>query len=730
MKIRQEILLKINSVDFDKRNAPKKVSSYFGENTFTMSTMQKHISKKTFEAFKRWMAEGETITIAQADEIADAMKEWAISKGATYFTHWFQPMTGLTAEKHDSFISITGPGKVIEKFSGSKLIQGEPDASSFPSGGIRTTFEARGYTAWDPSSPAFLIESKLGKTLCIPTIFISYHGEALDKKLPLLRSDDALNKAATNLLKLFGHKEVKKVFSTCGPEQEYFLIDRNYYNLRQDLLLTGRTLVGAPSPKGQQLEDQYFGTIKERVVNYMFEVAEEAYKLGIPIMTRHNEVAPHQYEFAPIFEESNIAADHNQLLMELMKKVALRHNLVCLLHEKPFAGINGSGKHLNWSLADDKGNNLLNPGETPEDNLQFLAVLAAVLRAVYVHSDLLRASVAMAGNEHRLGANEAPPAIISVFLGDQLNHILNTIEKGTNSKVSKRDIIDLGIARLPRFNKDTTDRNRTSPFAFTGSKFEFRAVGSSQNISTPITVVNTIIAESLEYVSSKIKKASGGKDFNASVLKVIAQIAKETKDIRFEGNNYAPEWVKDAKKRGLPNVASTAEALKALTKEKNIALFETYKVFSREELTARYHIWIHTYNTTLEIEANTLNEMVNASIVPAGFEYEKLLSGILLKLSRLEKEAEIKVEVSAFNDQKEHLSDVVSKIYYVRRNAGEMAKLLEKAKGFHHEERAKVYFEELKPLMEHIRKHVDALECVVSDEYWNLPKYREMLFIK
>ena len=730
MKIRQEILLKINSVDFDKRNAPKKVSSYFGENTFTMSTMQKHISKKTFEAFKRWMAEGETITIAQADEIADAMKEWAISKGATYFTHWFQPMTGLTAEKHDSFISITGPGKVIEKFSGSKLIQGEPDASSFPSGGIRTTFEARGYTAWDPSSPAFLIESKLGKTLCIPTIFISYHGEALDKKLPLLRSDDALNKAATNLLKLFGHKEVKKVFSTCGPEQEYFLIDRNYYNLRQDLLLTGRTLVGAPSPKGQQLEDQYFGTIKERVVNYMFEVAEEAYKLGIPIMTRHNEVAPHQYEFAPIFEESNIAADHNQLLMELMKKVALRHNLVCLLHEKPFAGINGSGKHLNWSLADDKGNNLLNPGETPEDNLQFLAVLAAVLRAVYVHSDLLRASVAMAGNEHRLGANEAPPAIISVFLGDQLNHILNTIEKGTNSKVSKRDIIDLGIARLPRFNKDTTDRNRTSPFAFTGSKFEFRAVGSSQNISTPITVVNTIIAESLEYVSSKIKKASGGKDFNASVLKVIAQIAKETKDIRFEGNNYAPEWVKDAKKRGLPNVASTAEALKALTKEKNIALFETYKVFSREELTARYHIWIHTYNTTLEIEANTLNEMVNASIVPAGFEYEKLLSGILLKLSRLEKEAEIKVEVSAFNDQKEHLSDVVSKIYYVRCNAGEMAKLLEKAKGFHHEERAKVYFEELKPLMEHIRKHVDALECVVSDEYWNLPKYREMLFIK
>jgi glutamine synthetase len=730
MKIRQEILLKMKSVDLDKKDVPKKVSSYFGENTFSISTMQKHISKKTLEAFKRWMSEGVIITIAQADEIADAMKEWAIAKGATYFTHWFQPMTGLTAEKHDSFISITGPGKVIEKFSGSKLIQGEPDASSFPSGGIRTTFEARGYTAWDPSSPAFIIESNLGKTLCIPTIFISYHGEALDKKLPLLRSDEALNKAAINLLKPFGHKNVKKVFSTCGPEQEYFLIDRNYYNLRQDLLLTGRTLVGAPSPKGQQLEDQYFGTIKERVVNYMFEVAEEAYKLGIPIMTRHNEVAPHQYEFAPIFEESNIAADHNQLLMELMKKVALRHNLVCLLHEKPFAGINGSGKHLNWSLADDKGNNLLNPGETPEDNLQFLAVLVAVLRAVYVHSDLLRASVAMAGNEHRLGANEAPPAIISVFLGDQLNLILDTIEKGTKSKVSKRDIIDLGIARLPRFNKDTTDRNRTSPFAFTGSKFEFRAVGSSQNISTPIAVLNTIIAESLDYVSDKIKKVNDGKDFNSTVLKAIAQIVKETKDIRFEGNNYAPEWVKEAKKRGLPNVASTAEALKALTKEKNIALFEKYKVFSREELIARYHIWIHTYNTTLEIEANTLNEMANANIVPAGFEYEKLLSGILSKLSCLEKEAQIKLEASALNNQKEHLSDVVSKVYYVRRNASEMAKLLEKAKDLHHEERAKLYFEELKPLMEHIRKHADALECVVSDDYWNLPKYREMLFIK
>ncbi|MFA5276705.1 MAG: glutamine synthetase III [Candidatus Omnitrophota bacterium] len=728
MALRQEILLKIKSVEFAKVNVPDKVSSYFGENTFSYETMQKHISKDTFEAFKKWMNEGKTISLEQANEIANAMKDWAISKGATYYTHWFQPMTGLTAEKHDSFISITGPGKVIEKFSGSKLIQGEPDASSFPSGGIRATFEARGYTAWDPSSPAFIVESELGKTLCIPTIFIAYHGEALDKKLPLLRSDDALNKAAVRLLQLFG-RDAKKVYSTCGPEQEYFLIDKYYYNLRQDLLMTGRTLVGAPSPKGQQLEDQYFGTIKERVLNYMFEVAKEAYKLGIPVMTRHNEVAPHQYEFAPIFEESNIAADHNQLLMELMKKVALRHGLVCLLHEKPFAGINGSGKHLNWSLADDKGNNLLNPGETPEDNLQFLAVLAAVLRAVYLHSDLLRASVALAGNEHRLGANEAPPAIISVFLGEQLTKIMEMIEKGAKSKVSKTNIVDLGIARLPRFNQDSTDRNRTSPFAFTGAKFEFRAVGSSQNISTPIAVINTIIADSLDYVTDAINKAEG-KDFNTKVMKVVAQIFKDSKNICFEGNNYSEEWLKEAKKRGLPNIASTAEALKALTEKKNIELFEKYKVFSKEELIARYHIWIHMYDLVLEIEANTLNEMVNASIVPAGLEYQKLLSDNLSVLTGLKKGGTVKLDAAVVNDLTEHLADISSKIYYVRRNTKEMSKLLEKASTVSAEKRAKMYYEDLKPLMEHIRKHVDDLERVVSDEHWDLPKYREMLFIK
>ncbi|MFA5090057.1 MAG: glutamine synthetase III [Candidatus Omnitrophota bacterium] len=730
MSVRQKVLFKIKSIGLDKINSPKKVSDYFGGNTFNLETMCEHISSSTFEAFKTWISEGKTISLEQANEIADAMKAWAISKGATYYTHWFQPMTGLTAEKHDSFISTVAPGRVIEKFSGSKLIQGEPDASSFPSGGIRATFEARGYTAWDPSSPAFIIENALGKTLCIPTIFISYHGAALDKKLPLIRSEEVLNKAAVGLLKLFGHKNVKKVFSTCGPEQEYFLIDKNYYNLRQDLVMTGRTLIGAPSPKGQQLEDQYFGAIKERVVNFMFEVAEEAYKLGIPLMTRHNEVAPHQYEFAPIFEESNIAADHNQLLMELMKKIALRHNLVCLLHEKPFAGINGSGKHLNWSLSDDKGNNLLNPGETPEDNLQFLAILVAVLRAVYLHADLLRASVALAGNEHRLGANEAPPAIISVFLGEQLTAILDMLENGVKSKVSRKDIIDLGIARLPKFNKDMTDRNRTSPFAFTGSKFEFRAVGSSQNISTPITVINTAIAENLDYVAEQIKTVRGtGKDFNSEVLKVVSKIVKETKDIRFEGNNYAEEWVKEAEKRGLPNVAATYEALEALTEEKNILLFEKYKVLSREELIARYHIWIHMYNLTLEIEANTLREMVNASVVPAGYKYEKLLADTLHQLADLEKDGGLAVEPDALKDRKGHLCEVISKIYYVRRNTNEMDKLLEQARRLKDEKRSELYFKELRPLMEHIRRHVDALECVVSDDTWDLPKYREMLFI-
>ena len=730
MSARQEALKNIESKQFSPVKQPKKVSSYFGENTFSIPTMKKHITKKTFEAFQAWLEEGRQIALSQANEIADAMKDWAIDRGATYYTHWFQPMTGTTAEKHDSFISFSGPGKVIETFSGSKLIKGEPDASSFPSGGVRSTFEARGYTAWDPSSPAFIIESSLGKTLCIPTIFVSYHGYALDKKLPLLRSIEALNQSAVKFLKFFGNKSAKKVFSTCGPEQEYFLIDKNYYKLRQDLILTGRTLVGAPSPKDQQMEDQYFGSIKERVVNFMYEVGEEAYKLGIPVMTRHNEVAPHQYEFAPIFEESNLATDHNQLLMELMKKVALRHDMVCLLHEKPFAGINGSGKHLNWSMADDKGNNLLNPGSTPESNLQFLTVLVSILRAVYKYADLLRATVAFAGNEHRLGANEAPPAILSVFLGDQLTSILDTIEKGKKSEVSRQDIVDLGVARLPVVNKDMTDRNRTSPFAFTGNKFEFRAVGSSQNISTSIAVINTIVADSLDFVREKIEKAAKSKDFNTAVLSILADIIRDTKKIRFEGNNYSEAWKKEAQQRGLPNEPSTAEALKALIKEENVALFERYKVFTKDEIRSRYKIWLETYIKLLEIEAKTLNEMVNSSIVPNSFDYQGMLAENLKAMVALKEKAGVAFSDAALDDLKGHLAEVTDMIYYVRKNTKAMGKFLEETHGAEEEEKAHRFFAELRPLMEHIRKHADLLEGVISDEHWDLPKYREMLFVK
>jgi len=730
MSVRQDVLKSLESKELEAPRALRKVSSYFGGNTFSIPTMKKCISKKTFAAFEAWLERGLQITLEQANEIADAMKEWAVKRGVTYYTHWFQPMTGMTAEKHDSFIVFEGPGKVIEQFSGSKLIKGEPDASSFPSGGIRTTFEARGYTAWDPSSPAFIIESTLGKTLCIPTIFVSYNGYALDKKLPLLRSAEALSRSAVRFLKLFGAKGVTKAFSTCGPEQEYFLIDKNFYKLRPDLVLTGRTLVGAPSPKDQQMEDQYFGSIKERVVNYMYEVGQEAYKLGIPVMTRHNEVAPHQYEFAPIFEESNIATDHNQLLMDVMKKVALRHGLVCLLHEKPFAGINGSGKHLNWSLADNNGNNLLNPGRTPQGNLQFLAILSSVLLAVHKHADLLRASVAFAGNEYRLGANEAPPAIISVFLGEQLSEILDTIEKGKTTQVSTKDIMDLGVATLPQVNKDMTDRNRTSPFAFTGNKFEFRAVGSSQNISTPITFLNAIVADAMDEVRGRIEKAAKDKDFNSAVVSVIAEVVKETHKIRFEGNNYAEEWKQEAARRGLPNESSTPGALRALVKEENVALLKRQNVFLPEEIRARHTIWLQMYLKILEIEARTLSEVVNSSVVPNAFDYQGLLAANLQNMVALQEKAGVSFDTEAFEDQKRHLADVTQMIYYVRKNTQKMMAFLEETKGLEEEERARKYFSELKSMMEHIRKHSDVLEGVISDEHWDLPKYREILFVK
>jgi glutamine synthetase len=712
-----------------KKEVIKPVSSYYGENTFSESVMQKMVSEKTFKAFKKWQEGGEVISSVQADEIAQAMKEWAIGKGATSYTHWFQPMTGLTAEKHDAFITIGSSGNVIERFTGNRLIQGEPDASSFPSGGIRATFEARGYTAWDPSSPAFITEVENGKTLCIPTIFISYTGEALDKKLPLLRSDVAISKSALGLMKIFGH-DAKAVYSTCGPEQEYFLIDKAYYRQRSDLILTGRTLIGAPSPKDQQLEDQYFGSIKERVLNYMQDVEEEAYKLGIPVTTRHNEVAPHQFEFAPIFERSNLAADHNQLLMDIMKKVAQRHDLVCLLHEKPFAGINGSGKHLNWSLADDKGNNLLNPGETPEDNLMFLTVLCSVIYAVYTFSDLLRASVAFAGNEHRLGANEAPPAIVSVFLGEQLTKIVDMIESGKIVKAKKQDLVDLGVKLLPKFIRDTTDRNRTSPFAFTGAKFEFRALGSSMNISTAIAVVNTIVADAMQVIGERItaEKATT-ENFSAAVLKTLHGIVKEVRPILFEGNNYNDEWVKEAAKRGLPNVASSAEALKAFVTPKAIDLFERHGVFSKVELQSRYVIWLELYEKIINIEVRTLLEMVSTQVLPNAFEYQSDIAHGLEIMNDTAASGKINLMSGILDDRKELLEDLSAHIYYIRKNIKEMEKLLEKSHDFDLEKKAAFFFTELKPQMAHVRKHVDALEKVMPDVMWQLPKYREMLFI-
>lgn len=730
MSSRNDVTQMIEPIVVGKVDLPQKVSSYFGENTFSEMIMQKMLSERTFKAFKRWQEDGEVITMAEADEIAHCMKEWAIAKGASYYTHWFHPMTGLTAEKHDSFISIGSTGVVMEKFTGSKLIQGEPDASSFPSGGIRATFEARGYTAWDPSSPAFIKEVDNCKTLCIPTIFVSYNGEALDKKLPLLRSDAAICKAALELLKLFGHTDLKQVYSTCGPEQEYFLIDEAYYRMRNDLLLAGRTLIGAASPKGQQLEDQYFGSIKDRVLNYMHEVAVEAYKLGIPVTTRHNEVAPHQFEFAPIFERANLAADHNQLLMDIMKRVAHRHRLICLLHEKPFAGVNGSGKHVNWSIADDKGNNLLNPGETPEENLQFLTVLTAVIHAVYTHADLLRASVASAGNEHRLGANEAPPAIVSVFLGEQLSKIISMLENGKIEKGHQQAFIDLGVKLLPRFLRDSTDRNRTSPFAFTGAKFEFRAVGSTMNISTPIAVINTAVADSLSIMTERIKaEMANTSDFRDAVLKVLSGIIKESKAILFEGNNYSEEWVKEAEKRGLPNVASSAEALKAFIKPKSIDLFERHGVFSKVELNARYNIWIEIYQKVIDIEAKALAEMVKTQVIPAAIEYQAEIAGGLEILKDLADSKTVELVDEAIEDRKQLLAGLTADIFYIRKNLKQMEELLKKADSMDHEEKAALYYSELKPHMLHIRKHVDALESVMPDSMWVLPKYREMLFI-
>jgi glutamine synthetase len=704
------------------REKDQPVSEYFGENTFNFRVMQEKLPKDVYKKLIETIHEGKKLDLETAGAVAHAMKEWAISKGATHYCHWFQPMTGTTAEKHDSFIEFGSYGDVIERFSGQQLAQGEPDASSFPSGGIRSTFEARGYTIWDPSSPAFVLYGGMGAALFIPSVFLSYSGEALDKKTPLLRSIEALNRSSMNLLKLLGTESVKRVHATLGPEQEYFLIDQDYYYKRQDLVLTGRTLVGSGPAKGQQLEDQYLGSIKERILSFMHDAEEELYKLGIPAKTRHNEVAPSQFEIAPIYEEANLAVDHNQLVMETLRRVGKKHRFAALLHEKPFAGINGSGKHLNWSIADDQGNNFLTPGNTPHENIQFLLFLIATIRAVSIHGDLLRASVASAANDHRLGANEAPPAIISVFLGEQLTDILDNIEKGVVAQATDKAIIDLGISSLPELSKDSTDRNRTSPFAFTGAKFEFRAVGSSQSISFPATVLNTIVAESLDIVTNKVK--SKGANINQAAIDVIREEMKEVKPVLFMGDNYSADWEKEAGKRGLPNRKTTHESLPDLITPKAFSLFEKYGVLSPVELKSRYLIRVERYCKEVEIEALALCDIVLAQIVPACVRYQGTLA------SSLDEAIEVLGEKFDMEGQKSLLRSLAQGINSCIARSEDLKKKLASASGIHDEQKKAEYFNaEIKPLMAAIRAEADRLETLADDGEWPLPKFWEMLFI-
>jgi glutamine synthetase len=706
--------------------ATANIADIYGTNVFNDAAMSKFLPYSAHKKLKNIVKLGGKIDDLLAEEVAHGVKEWAISKGATHFTHWFQPMTGLTAEKHDSFLSFDKSGMPINRFSGKNLSQGEPDASSFPSGGIRATFEARGYTAWDPTSPIFLIENTAGATLCIPTIFLSYTGEALDKKTPLLRSIGALSKAALRVLKLFNNTSAVKVYSTVGPEQEYFLIDRAYYYRRPDLLLTGRALFGAPSPKGQQMEDHYFGTIRERILAFMQDVENELYKLGIPAKTRHNEVAPAQFELAPIFEDSNIATDHNQLIMETLKKIAARHDLALLIHEKPFAGVNGSGKHNNWSMSDSDDNNLLEPGKTPHENLQFLTFLVATITGVYRYSDVLRASIASAGNDHRLGANEAPPAIISVFLGEQLNQILDNLENNKKTEYSDKQIIDLGISNLPVINKDATDRNRTSPFAFTGNKFEFRAVGSSQSIAPANYSINTVVATILNQFSDTIEaNIKKGMDLNKAVMETILPAIKESKPIRFEGNNYDPAWEKEAEKRGLPNKKTTPDSLKDLVAKKNEEIFVKAGVFSKREIESRYHIYLEQYSKLVNIEAETALTIAKTMILPSALKYQGFLAGSIQSATSVEgfEKGAVKSQVSMLNAYSKSIEELNAKIQKLEKT-WEEAKSVENV-----EKQADAYCKNIMPAMLELRNVVDYLEQVTSDEYWVLPKYREMLFL-
>jgi glutamine synthetase len=695
------------------------VTVLFGKNVFNDVVMRERLPKNVYKEFKKTITEGRFLDTSLANVVANAMKDWAIEKGATHFCHWFQPMTGLTAEKHDSFISPTTEGTTIMEFSGKELTQGEPDASSFPSGGLRATFEARGYTAWDCTSPAFIKETGKTVTLYIPCAFFSYNAEALDKKTPLLRSMDALNKQAIRVLKALGNNTSNNVGATLGPEQEYFLIDKRFFEKRLDLMLTGRTLFGAPTPRGQEMSDHYFGALHERIASFMHEVNVELWKLGVSAKTQHNEVAPNQYELAPVFSTVNVATDHNQLVMETLQKVALRHNFVCLLHEKPFTGVNGSGKHNNWSMVTDDGINLLDPGSTPHDNMVFLVMLCAIIRAVDKYAKLLRASVATAGNDHRLGAHEAPPAIVSIFLGDQLTDILEQLAAGGAKESKAGGHLKLGVSVLPPLPKDCTDRNRTSPFAFTGNKFEFRMVGSAQSTAGPMFVLNTIVAEVLKEIADELEKSSNVK---ISAQKILNKIAKEHSRIIYNGDNYTAEWAKEAEKRGLPNIKSTVESLETIMDDENVKLFVNHKVLSKAELNARTEILLDAYSMTINIEAKTTLNIAQRQILPVAIEYS----------SKLAKAAERIGNAGSNPDtQKKILNKTCELISELNNGIDELKKAAAAAIGIDNTaKRAENCRDMVVPAMSRVRKAADSLEMIVDAKMWPLPTYAEMLFVK
>ncbi|NNE46403.1 MAG: glutamine synthetase type III [Rhodothermales bacterium] len=710
---------KINAMTMD-------IERIFGENTFGLEEMKSRLPESIYASILATIEKGEPIDSTIADTVAIAMKEWAVERGVSHYTHWFQPLTGSTAEKHDSFITPNKGGGAIAQFSGKDLIQGEPDASSFPSGGVRATFEARGYTAWDPTSPAFVIENQNGSYLAIPTAFASWTGEALDHKIPLLRSMQAIDKSARRVLKLFAVRGVHSVTSTVGNEQEYFLIDEEYFYRRPDLINTGRTLFGAKPAKGQELDDHYFGSIPDRILAYMLEVEKELYRLGVPVKTRHNEVAPGQYEIAPIFETSNIAADHQQLTMLTLQRVARNYGLVCLLHEKPFEGVNGSGKHNNWSISTDTGMNLLDPGDNPHDNIQFLFFCAAVLRAVHHHQDLLRGAVASAGNDHRLGANEAPPAIMSVFLGEQLEDVFDQIVEGVAKSSKQGGLLGLGVPALPHLPRHAGDRNRTSPFAFTGNKFEFRAVGSAQSVSIPNVVLNLIVSESLDAMSDMLEEKLAGKKrnkqlFEHAVAEVLSTVIKDSKPIIFGGDNYSDEWHQEAERRGLLNLRTTVDALERMVDDKNVALFDRYGVLTPTELHSRHEIWLEQYATTINIEAETTQSMAKTMILPAAIDYLHELT------STLSSAAATGLNLSGVQNTAAEVGDLVDNLYTSLENLKNANLNTGGDNALGH---ARFMLNDVIPAMSAVRDASDRLERVIPHDTWPLPTYTEILFVK